>query len=715
MRTIVYIASLYKIKTSKIKKYNFLILLCLFNTLYVDSLSAQAPQSPQTPPPAKQGNEWQLALQWSRNGENEKAAVLYASAYEKDPNQILYSQYLEVLLRLKRYKEAEDLVNRQRNADRKKNKNACNSLYLVDLGSIYKAQENTSKANKSFSQSISEYISHSGTGLSLEELANALWQKSGSAQYTLELYLAARKQIGQPSAFAYEISKCYMTLDKIEKMVDESLLFVVSPSFSTASRDFDKTNIRALSPEEIIAQTVANTITGAAQNASTEPDEQALLRVQADWQSLFFRNENSDIATSSQSPTSSQGSNPMLLRIKKTLYTYWQKDPRNKAVGDLLIWVSLKENNYAEAFRIAQSYRTYMGDGGIKTMEIANIAIENQTYGQAEKELENLINISREDFTEVHPKVAQKALMTLLNLHFIKIEQHKITGKEEIEKLKAEYEKLWQEYRQDPSFYPVAGNLARIYAYYTGEGDKAQTLMEEVISNTRIGNIKRAEMKVYYADMLLFMGKNWDAMLLYAQVEKDFKQDAIGFYAKLQSAKLSYFMGEFDWAKSQLDVLKAATAKLIANDAMELSLMIKENNNEDSTYYGLFYVAKADGLVFRHLYSEALPFLDSVLEMPYERQLYDDVHYKKAQIYFQLDSSDLALSALEKVYSVEPGESASIWADDALLQAAEAYAQKGQKQKSMELSLELFTRFPSSLLAPKAKKLYIKLRNETQS
>ena len=66
------------------------------------------------------------------------------------------------------------------------------------------------------------------------------------------------------------------------------------------------------------------------------------------------------------------------------------------------------------------------------------------------------------------------------------------------------------------------------------------------------------------------------------------------------------YIGEFNWAKAQLDVLKAATAKLIANDAMELSLLISDNIDEDSSTVALDYYARADLLAYRNQYDLAL-------------------------------------------------------------------------------------------------------------
>ena len=65
--------------------------------------------------------------------------------------------------------------------------------------------------------------------------------------------------------------------------------------------------------------------------------------------------------------------------------------------------------------------------------------------------------------------------------------------------------------------------------------------------------------------------------------------------------------------RGQLDILKAATSKLIANDAMELSLLISDNIEEDSLTTPLQMYARADLLEFRNLDNDALAVLDSVI------------------------------------------------------------------------------------------------------
>ena len=64
---------------------------------------------------------------------------------------------------------------------------------------------------------------------------------------------------------------------------------------------------------------------------------------------------------------------------------------------------------------------------------------------------------------------------------------------------------------------------------------------------------------------------------------KEFKNDPLGHLAKFKNAQVYYFSGEYDWCQAQLDVLKASTSKLIANDALELSVLITDNYNMDTS------------------------------------------------------------------------------------------------------------------------------------
>ena len=131
------------------------------------------------------------------------------------------------------------------------------------------------------------------------------------------------------------------------------------------------------------------------------------------------------------------------------------------------------------------------------------------------------------------------------------------------------------------------------------------------------------------ADLLVVQEEEWEAILLYSQVEKSFKENPIGHEAKFRRARISYFQGEFDWAQAQLDVLKASTSKLIANNAMDLSLLITDNTGLDTTAKAMQMYARAELLAFQNKWDASLLTLDSLEYVFPGHSLLDEALLKK--------------------------------------------------------------------------------------
>jgi TolA-binding protein len=215
---------------------------------------------------------------------------------------------------------------------------------------------------------------------------------------------------------------------------------------------------------------------------------------------------------------------------------------------------------------------------------------------------------------------------------------------------------------------------------------------------------------VELGDIYLMSGNQWEATLLYSQVEKANKNDTIGFTAKYRNAKLFYYIGEFDWSKAQLDVLKASTSKLIANDAMELSLLISDNMDEDSSYTALTVYSKADFFAFQNKFDSAFIKLDSIEKFYPASKLMDEVCFKKADIYIQTGKYELADSMLQKIVTNYPSY---ILADDALFRLAELNEyQFKNKAKAQQLYQDLMTNYPGSLFVVEARKRFRNLRGD---
>ncbi|MFW5773313.1 MAG: tetratricopeptide repeat protein, partial [Tangfeifania sp.] len=215
-------------------------------------------------------------------------------------------------------------------------------------------------------------------------------------------------------------------------------------------------------------------------------------------------------------------------------------------------------------------------------------------------------------------------------------------------------------------------------------------------------------LKTEMADINIYAGDQWEAMLLYSQVIDANKKNTLGDEVKLKKAKLGYYMGNFSWAKAQLDVLKASTSKLTANDAMDLSMLISNNLNLDTTAVPLEMFARADLLFFRNKDSLALKTLDSIAELYPYNSLVDDILYRKSKIEISRNNYAKAAEYLEEIRTDFAYE---LLADDALFLQAELYNyQLDKKEEAKILYKEMLTSHPGSVFVDESREKYRELR-----
>ena len=213
-----------------------------------------------------------------------------------------------------------------------------------------------------------------------------------------------------------------------------------------------------------------------------------------------------------------------------------------------------------------------------------------------------------------------------------------------------------------------------------------------------------------YADILLLQGDIWESMLYYAQVEKDFKEHPIGHEAKLRTAKISYYQGDFDWAQAQLGVLKASTSKLIANNAMQLSLLITDNYNLDTTEIAMRIFANADLLYYQQNYDDAIIKYNSVLTRFTGHSLSDEIYMRIGSIYLKNGKIEEALANYKRI---EENWSYDILADDAIYKRAKIYDDILKNPLlAMKLYEQILLEHNSSIYVAESRKRFRYLRGD---
>ncbi len=398
--------------------------------------------------------------------------------------------------------------------------------------------------------------------------------------------------------------------------------------------------------------------------------------------------------------TDTEGSVNELFR--NTLLKYTQQNPDESIYADLLLWYSIQQKDFELALIQAKALDRRYNESGQRIFELAQLSLSNGDYKIAAEALNYIVK------KNVNPDLVLAARINLLDVDYYNLSQNPNSTSADYLLLEKKNKDLLDELGTTASTLPLVRKLAHLEAFNLNKLDDAMTLLENAIALPNIRPQALAECKLELADIYLFSGEQWEATLLYSQVEKSFKNEPIGHEAKFRNAKLSYYIGEFDWAKTQLDILKAATSKLIANDALALSIMLHENMDEDSSYTELKKYAHADLLLYQNKDQEALLVLDSILTESPGHNIVDEVLFMKAEIAVKNRNFTQAATFYQKIFESYPYD---LLADDALFYLALLYEnQLNDKTKAMELFQKLMTTYPGSLYVVDARKHFRQLR-----
>jgi len=218
-----------------------------------------------------------------------------------------------------------------------------------------------------------------------------------------------------------------------------------------------------------------------------------------------------------------------------------------------------------------------------------------------------------------------------------------------------------------------------------------------------------AKSKLLLGDAYLILNNIWDAKLMYGQVDKQFKEDALGQEAKFKNAKLSYYRGEFEWAKGQLDILKTATTQLISNNAIELALLIQDNTGLDSTEDAMKEYAAAEFYLYKNDVAKCTEILNMLPFKYPNHTLNDEIYYLKAKVQEKIGNYEAANTLYTSIYE-KHGE--DILADNALYRSANITLFILQdREKAQSLYEKLILEYNSSLFAVDARKMYFALKD----
>jgi tetratricopeptide (TPR) repeat protein len=381
---------------------------------------------------------------------------------------------------------------------------------------------------------------------------------------------------------------------------------------------------------------------------------------------------------------------------------------RNKLYADkevfqeMLIWLYVQKNDYQSAIPFVKNLDKRNKEEGRRLMDLGYVAMANKRYDAAIsvfKQVELLGN-DKPYFHLAKQTGLESRAKKLLSGDF---------KPEDLLILESEYKAILLNTGRSEMSASTIRDLAELQAYYLNDIKSAIENYQEILTMGRLDRRFLANCKMELGDIYIISGEVWEALLLYGQVDKDFLEDPLGQEAKYRNARLSYLLGEFEWAKAQLDVLKTATTQLIANNAMELSLLIQENTI-DSNDVPLQLFSKADLLLLQNQYAKAKSILDSINTVYPKHALSDDILMKYAEI---ASKERMYLEASVFYEKLIKDYGADILADNAVWQLANLYEFKlGDKEKAKLLYEKLLLEYGGSFFVPDARTRFRVLRGD---
>ncbi|HUH51711.1 MAG TPA: tetratricopeptide repeat protein [Flavobacterium sp.] len=379
----------------------------------------------------------------------------------------------------------------------------------------------------------------------------------------------------------------------------------------------------------------------------------------------------------------------LLIKVQKTQDIYW---------NEYLSWFFIQQKQYDRAFIQEKAIYKRNPESLGSMLNLVKLTSDEREYDLAKE----IITFVLEQAPDVETRIFASTLQMEISIN--------TATTKEYPSIKQRFDKMLAELGTNLQ----TANLQVLYARFTGfnlDNPKEAQQMLNTILEYNLNNFDKATIKMELADMFLYEEKFNQALIYYSQIETDLKNHEIGHLANLKIAKTSYYKGDFQWAIKQVSVLKTSFSQLIANDALDLYLLINDNSQSDSTYTALKKFSKADFLVYKKKNKAAIEQFKEILlqhkgeEIEAVTVLRIGELLEKEQDYPQaLDYYDLIIKHF----------SDGIYMDEALFFSAEIYNNHlGKPELAKELYERIIFEHQDSIYFVEARKEYRILRGDS--
>ncbi len=378
----------------------------------------------------------------------------------------------------------------------------------------------------------------------------------------------------------------------------------------------------------------------------------------------------------------------LLLRTQKNQTVYWNQ---------FLSWLYIQQKEYNKAFIQEKAIYKRNPESFEDIIQLAQLCIND-----------NDLETASVIFSFIIENTSDEETLILAQYYILK---NKINAAkpENYSELKTEIDVQIARYKNSPFALDLQLLAAHFYAFHLNQVAISKEILNTLLQ-TPINTRQKAKVKMETADVYVYDEKFNQAIIYYAQIENDLPNDELAHEATMKMAKTSFYKKDFDWAMKQAKELKQASTLLIANDAVELFLLISDHSAEDSLRVALQDFSHADFLEYQNKPKEALTAFLQVLEKHKGTSIEPATSYKIARNYEKTGDYEQALNYYKQVLELHKD---CIYIDEALFFSAEIFRKyKSDYEKAKGYYEKIVLEHPDSIYFTEARMQYRLLRGD---
>lgn len=386
--------------------------------------------------------------------------------------------------------------------------------------------------------------------------------------------------------------------------------------------------------------------------------------------------------------------------------------PLNRAYREILGWLYVEAGRYSQALDAYRAIDRLEQEEGQTLYGFAQTAADAAAY-----------DVALEAFHEIlsrHPNspVAPQAQYGIADMHerWGRHSDERAFDEQGNRQKAPHFEQALETYRAflqrhlNHPFYPEAlRRIGRLQQEVFFDLGAAEATFQEVL--TRYPGTDAADQAAYdLGKTAVLRGQLNEARLRFGRLIEALRTGELAEQARYDLALLHFYEGAFESAQTLTEVMDVNTSTDVANDAIELKVLLFENKGPDSLSTPLRSYARAALLLRQRRPLVALDTLEALLAAHGQHPIADDTRFLRAEALREAGRYQAAYAAYAELPLLHPK---SFLGDQGLFNAAEIQERHlRDAEGALQTYTRLLTEFPGSLLINETRQRIRRLRGD---